>query len=50
MGKRCETQETIWQGMFGRRGLIGRAQVKVVGLIRRNQGGRQVNGKARGGP
>ena len=29
---------------------IGGAQVKVVGLIRRDQGGRQVNGKTRGGP
>ena len=29
---------------------IGGAQVKVVGLIRGAQGGRQVNGKTRGGP
>ena len=29
---------------------IGGAQVKVVGLIRRYQGGRQVNEKTRGGP
>ena len=31
-------------------GLIRGAQVKVVGLIRGAQGGRQVNGKTRGGP
>ena len=29
---------------------IGGAQVKVVGLIRSDQGGRQVNGKTRSGP
>ena len=29
---------------------IGSTQVEVVGLIRRDQGGRQGNGKTRGGP
>ena len=38
--------ETEW----GERIYIEGAQVKVVGLIRGDQGGRQVNGKTRGGP
>ena len=37
---------TAWKERIDIRG----AQVKVVGLIRRDQGGRQVNGKTRGGP
>jgi hypothetical protein len=45
-----ETRDNLARTEWKERTVIGGAQVKVVGLIRGDQGGRRVNGKTRGGP
>ena len=46
MSKRDDLAETEWRERI----YIEGSQVKVVGLIKGDQGGRQVIGKTRGGP